>query len=594
MSRLRLKTQLLISTLLIICALTGAMLLIVRHTVRGEIDDQVRDSVAASLRAFESVENQREDQLSRTTAMLAELPTLKALMTTRHAPTIRDGSLPFWQLAGSDLFVLADSKGDVMAVHSKKSLDSRDVEQDLARSLDHEEDAAWWYADDHLYWVFLRPITAGSGNDVKQFGVLAIGYQVDVTVAEQLALVAGGKIVLVTGNKVIASTLSSREETELQSHLGQYTTLLGSGTRELTLATESYEIAAVSLHADPRMPVQCYVLIPLRRPIGFIGKLDRTILGLGISALVCATLLLSFVAGTITRPMDNLLAGVRALARGDYAFSIQPRGSSEVVELGTAFLKMRGDLLALQRRQIETEQIAALGRAASSISHDLRHSLAAVVANAEFLYEAEKLKLDRDEIFDEIKIASEQMTELLDSLRELSREHRTLSFASASLETAARAAADAVLARPEFRTRSISIRASGDTAAIIDARKMERAFFNLLLNACEATVNTGRIDIDIKNVDDSVEVRVGDDGGGIPAAVRSTLFDPFISAGKSNGTGLGLAIVSKIVHDHYGTITVEHTSDAGTVFLVRLPRSQAGFDNEAELRIAEPNRRSAD
>ena len=64
MSRLRLKTQLLISTLMIICALTGAMLLIVRHTVRAEIDDQVRESVAASVRAFETVENQRRDQLS--------------------------------------------------------------------------------------------------------------------------------------------------------------------------------------------------------------------------------------------------------------------------------------------------------------------------------------------------------------------------------------------------------------------------------------------------------------------------------------------------------------------------------------------------
>src|SRR5579862_4376865 len=134
MSRLRLKTQLLISTLLIISALTGAMLLIVRHTVRAEIEDQVRDSVAASVRAFESVENQRQDQLSRTTAMLAELPTLKALMTTRHAPTIQDGSLPFWQLAGSDLFLLANPKGEIMALHSKKSLNSADVAHDLTKS----------------------------------------------------------------------------------------------------------------------------------------------------------------------------------------------------------------------------------------------------------------------------------------------------------------------------------------------------------------------------------------------------------------------------------------------------------------------------
>jgi signal transduction histidine kinase len=221
--------------------------------------------------------------------------------------------------------------------------------------------------------------------------------------------------------------------------------------------------------------------------MSFIGKLDRTILSLGISALVFATLVLSFVAGTITKPMDNLLAAVRALARGDYTFSITPRGGTEVVELGTAFSRMRGDLLALQRRQIETEQIAALGRAASSISHDLRHSLAAVVANAEFLYEADQLKLDRDEIFQEIKIASEQMTELLDSLRELAREHRTLSLVNTSLESVARSAVDSVLARPEFRKRSISIQAPADTTGVFDSRKIERALFNLLLNACEAT-----------------------------------------------------------------------------------------------------------
>jgi signal transduction histidine kinase len=594
MSRLRLKTQLLISTLLIISALTGAMLLIVRHTVRAEIDDQVRDSVAASVRAFESVQNQRQDQLSRTTAMLAELPTLKALMTTNHAPTIRDGSQPFWQLAGSDLFLLANTKGEVMALHAKKSgLNGADVEKDLTRSIEQNEDAAWWYADDQLYWVFIRPMTAGAGSDVKQFGALAIGYQVDSTVAEQLALVSGGKIVLVSGSKVIASTLSSREESELQNHLGEYTALLDSGTQEVNLAAESYQVAAVSLHADPRTPVQCYVLIPLRRPMDFIGKLDRTILALGISALVCATLLLSFVAGTITRPMDNLLAGVRALARGDYGFSITPRGSSEVVELGTAFSKMRGELLASQRRQIETEQIAALGRAASSISHDLRHSLAAVVANAEFLYEAEKLKLDRDEIFDEIKIASEQMTELLDSLRELAREHRNLSLVTASLESVVRHAADAVLARPEFRHRLISIQASSDTTGLFDSKKIERLFFNLLLNACEATSDRGKINIEIKSLDSAFEVRIADDGVGIPASIRGTLFDPFISSGKSNGTGLGLAIVNKVVHDHYGSISVERTGESGTVFLVKFPRSQSGMGDSQEAEVNEPNRSHA-
>jgi signal transduction histidine kinase len=104
---------------------------------------------------------------------------------------------------------------------------------------------------------------------------------------------------------------------------------------------------------------------------------------------------------------------------------------------------------------------------------------------------------------------------------------------------------------------------------------MERAFFTLALNACEATLaQEGKITVDILSGEDSFEIRVEDNGRGIPLSIRSSLFDPFVSSGKSNGTGLGLAIVSKIVHDHGGSISVERTSEAGTVFLVQLPRLQ--------------------
>src|SRR5579864_3923023 len=117
MTRLRLQTQLLLSTLLIICALAGAILLIIRHTIRAQIADQVKYSTEASVREFETVQRQLQVQLSRTAALLAEIPTLKALMTTQDAPTIQDGSIPFWRLAGSDLFLLADPTGRVVALN---------------------------------------------------------------------------------------------------------------------------------------------------------------------------------------------------------------------------------------------------------------------------------------------------------------------------------------------------------------------------------------------------------------------------------------------------------------------------------------------
>src|SRR5580704_6259341 len=577
MGRLRLRTQLLIATFLIICALTGALLFIVRYTVRSEIAKQVRESTDASLLAFENVQRERDLQLSRTAAFLAELPTLKAAMTTQHPLTIQDASEPFWRLAGSDLFLLAKPDGELLGFHLQKPGWEPDLStQNLKNSLQRGEDAAWWYADGQLYRVFLRPITAGIAENQRQLGILAIGYQIDSTVAKQLAIVSGGEIALATREKIIASTFSKDAEAELQRWI-QQNLKSDTGTGELALGPDQYQVSSILIQSGPPTPVKCYVLMSLQPANGFIQRLNRTIFVLAISAVVLAALLLGFVSRTITHPLDNLVSGVRALAAGDYTYSITPRGSSEVAELSEAFSKMRGELRTSQQQQLATERIAAFGTAASSISHDLRHYLAAVVANAEFLYEAEKLKLNRDEIYGEIKTASEQMIDLLDSLRELAREDSSIVPVPGFLDQSVRRAMESVRARPELRSRTISIDTAGDMSGVFDPKKLERAFFNLLLNACEATAQSqGQIKIEVSSLAELFEVRIADNGPGVPDSIRGTLFNPFVSSGKSNGTGLGLAIVSKVVHDHGGTVIVERTSVAGTIFLVKLPRSVNG------------------
>ena|SRR5215471_720324 len=175
------------------------------------------------------------------------------------------------------------------------------------------------------------------------------------------------------------------------------------------------------------------------------------------------------------------------------------------------------------------------------------------------------------------------MTELLDSLRDLARETRNISPVPASIDQSVQRAIEAVRARPEMRDQAISIFSTGDMAGIFDPRKMERAFFNLAVNACEAVSDRqGKITFEILSTPEAFEIRVSDNGPGVPAAVRNTLFDPFVSAGKPNGTGLGLAIVSKIVHDHGGSVVVESTSPRGTVFLVKLPRSQRSVEEQTQ------------
>src|SRR5205807_8926623 len=125
---------------------------------------------------------------------------------------------------------------------------------------------------------------------------------------------------------------------------------------------------------------------------------------------------------------------------------------------------------------------------------------------------------------------------------------------------------------PEVHHVRIAMTKQGSSTGWFDPKKLERALYNLLLNACEAVAShAGEIEVELREVSGGVEIGVCDNGRGIPEAVQGKLFEPFVSSGKENGTGLGLTVVQKIVQDHGGDVTVEKSSDQGTVFKVALP-----------------------
>jgi signal transduction histidine kinase len=293
---------------------------------------------------------------------------------------------------------------------------------------------------------------------------------------------------------------------------------------------------------------------------------------LGLAAVLGGSVLVFLISHTMTRPLGDLVAGVRALEHGDYAFPLQARGRDEVAEVTGAFGRMRTSLQKTQRELLDAERLATIGRMASSISHDLRHSLAAILANAEFLCESNLTSGQREDLYTEIRIAVRQMTDLIESLLEFSRTRQSLHASHGDVRDAVDRAIDAVKTHPEFHGIRIQVESQGSSAGWFDFRKMERVLQNLLLNACEVVPqDTGRIDVSLRRSGDDLEIRVADNGPGIAEAVRGRLFEPFVSHGKENGTGMGLTVVQKILQDHGGDIAVENTSAAGTTFVVRLP-----------------------
>jgi signal transduction histidine kinase len=248
------------------------------------------------------------------------------------------------------------------------------------------------------------------------------------------------------------------------------------------------------------------------------------------------------------------------------------RGGDEIAEVTETFDRMRTSLQKSQRELLDAERLATIGRMASSISHDLRHSLAAVVANAEFLCESNLTPAQREDLYAEIRIAVNQMTELIESLLEFSRTRESLRPTYGDVRSAVDRAVQGVRAHPQFQRIRIRISGEESSEGWFDFKKLERVLLNLVLNACEAvSPDSGKIDIALRRNGDNLEIRIEDNGPGIADAIRDRLFEPFVSHGKENGTGMGLTVVQKILQDHGGDIAVERTSASGTTFRATIP-----------------------
>ncbi len=325
----------------------------------------------------------------------------------------------------------------------------------------------------------------------------------------------------------------------------------------------SGELIEVSLHEAPlTMAMRSYGL---------------NILYLSIFlSIVVAALIYAALNRVLVRPMQRLSANMTA-------FGDKPQDASRIIipstrsdEIGTAELELHDMQTELQSLLQQKNHLAALGLAVSKVSHDLRNMLTTAQVVSDSLAEVRDPQVQRfaPRLITSLDRAINFLTQTLKygQARELPPERIKLNLHDI--------AKDVLMAFDPIVQGRITLENQVERMVVIDAdrEQLHRILTNLVRNATQAFEQMGHdpsrhpaITIAAARHGSVTEIDVTDNGPGIPAAVRDSLFEAFQSAAKPGGTGLGLAISQELAEAHGGSISVRHSGEAGTCFCVVIP-----------------------
>ena len=293
------------------------------------------------------------------------------------------------------------------------------------------------------------------------------------------------------------------------------------------------------------------------------------------AAVFLAALVSVVVARRVTRRLRTLHTAMEKVADGDLSTRVAPSGRDEVADLAMRFNEMTRRIAESQARVQYLNQVSAWQDIARKLAHEIKNPLTPILLAVQQSHEgykgddarhAKTLSTAREIVEDEVHV----LKRLVENFSKFARLPR-------------------VSARPEDLVAFVSdvctawdhidgVRYDPPPAPIvvgIDRDLLRQALVNLINNAAEACRDAQvepQIAISIEPVGGEIEVRIDDNGPGVPTQDRERIFDPYVT-GKHDGTGLGLAIVKKIVLDHGGRIAVHDSPLGGARFVVSLPPS---------------------
>jgi signal transduction histidine kinase len=292
------------------------------------------------------------------------------------------------------------------------------------------------------------------------------------------------------------------------------------------------------------------------------------------------------IARSIVTPILDLERITKKITRGDFSETIAVTGRDEIASLAESFNQMEDKLdhamasleeiiKKLQEKQsqlVEAEKLAAIGKLAAGIAHEINNPLTSVLTFSNLMLEqcdpadprCAKLKL----MARETDRARNIVRQLLNFGREIIIKPERININRPVLEIT-----ESLQGQEAFKGIELTVHLADDLPDTdADPAQIGQVVLNLLLNAIHAVKPPGRISVTTRRGERVVEIEIVDSGTGIPEEHLHRIFDPFFTTkDASKGTGLGLAVSYGIVKKHGGEIAVESSPGRGTTFTVKLP-----------------------
>ena len=297
-------------------------------------------------------------------------------------------------------------------------------------------------------------------------------------------------------------------------------------------------------------------------------------IGLSVMALGIGLLVMG-ISQRALRPIRVLTEAAQRLGRGSpESVAVPEQGGDELALLAREFNAMAQRLAARERELraqgealVRSERLAAIGRIAAQITHEIRNPLSSISLNAEEL--GERAPAARD-LCEAIVREVDRLTAITEEYLRYARLPRP-NLQRADLNDTVRELLDFVRPELEMARVKLELSLSPELPAVhADVAQLRQLLLNLVRNAREAMSGGGVLRVSTRGGEGNVAIEVRDTGPGIPPERMKRIFDPFFTT-KERGTGLGLAMAQEVAQEHGGQLSCESEPGQGTTFTLRLP-----------------------